>query len=212
MMKKRKTALILCGALRREVHAIKEAHGWDVDLLSVSARLHNHPQKIGTAVQERIHRAKASHERVIVVYGDCGTGGQLDKLLEEEGVERVAGPHCYEMYAGNQAFSTMMEEELGTFFLTDYLLNQFEYLIIEGMGLDRYPELLDTYFHHYGRLLYLAQTDDPALREKAKWAADYLGLTLEIRQTGYGALERRLTALMETADKQIKEKNPRLSV
>ncbi len=199
-MKKRKTALIICGALRREVHAIKEAHGWDVDLLSVSARLHNHPQKIGTAVQERIHRAKESHEQVIVVYGDCGTGGQLDKILEEEGVERIAGPHCYEMYAGNQAFSTMMEEELGTFFLTDYLLNQFEYLIIEGMGLDRYPELLDTYFHHYGRLLYLAQTDDPALRQKAKWAADYLGLTLEIRQTRYGALESRLTTLMEKAD------------
>ncbi len=189
-----KTALIVCGALAREVIAIKDKHGWDADLLGVSAQLHNAPQKIETAVQKRIHEAKEKYDRVIVIYGDCGTGGQLDAMLEAEGVERIAGPHCYEMYAGSQHFAAMMEEELGTFFLTDYLLRSFESLIIKGMGLDRHPELLEMYFNNYSRLVYLAQTDDSALREKAQWAADYLGLTLEIRQTGYGALESRMVA------------------
>ena len=194
-----KTALIVCGALAREVIAIKEAHGWDADLLGVPAPLHNKPQKIGAAVQKRIHEARDEYDRIVVVYGDCGTGGKLDAVLEAEGVERIAGPHCYEMYAGGQNFAALMAEEPGTYFLTDYLLRSFESLIIKGMGLDRHPELHEMYFRNYHRLLYLAQTDDPALREKAQWAADYLGLTLEIRQTGYGALESRLVALLESA-------------
>ena len=194
-----KTVLILCGALAREVIAIKEKYDWDADLLGVPALLHNRPEKIDTAVQKRIHEAQAEYDRVIVVYGDCGTGGMLDKVLAAEGVERIAGPHCYEMYAGDQDFTALMTEEPGTFFLTDYLLRSFEPLIIKGMGLDRHPELRDTYFRNYTRLLYLAQVDDADLREKAQWAADYLGLRLEIRQTGYGALESRLVALMEQA-------------
>jgi hypothetical protein len=192
-----KTALIVCGALAREVIAIKEKHGWDADLLGVSSQLHNRPEKIGTAVQKRIHEARETHDRVIIVYGDCGTGGRLDAVLAAEGVERISGPHCYEMYAGGPEFATLMAEEPGTYFLTDYLLRSFESLVIKGMGLDRYPQLRETYFHNYTRLLYLAQTDNAALREKAQWAADYLGLRLEIRQTGYGALESRLVALME---------------
>ncbi|NHZ71868.1 MAG: DUF1638 domain-containing protein [Aquificales bacterium] len=192
-----KTALIVCGALARELIAIKEKHGWNADLLGIPAQLHNRPEKIGTAVQKRIHEARASYDRVIVVYGDCGTGGKLDEVLAAEGVERIAGPHCYEMYAGGQPFNALMAEEPGTYFLTDYLLRSFESLVIKGMGLDRHPELRETYFHNYTRLLYLAQVDDAELREKAQWAADYLGLTLEIRQTGYGALESRLIALMD---------------
>ena len=192
-----KTALIVCGALARELIAIKEKRGWNADLLGVPAQLHNRPEKIGTAVQKRIHEARAEYERVIVVYGDCGTGGKLDEALAAEGVERIAGPHCYEMYAGGHDFTTLMAEEPGAYFLTDYLLRSFESLVIKGMGLDRHPELREIYFRNYTCLLYLAQVDDEALREKAQWAADYLGLTLEIRQTGYGALESRLVALMD---------------
>lgn len=192
-----KTALIVCGALARELIAIKDKYGWEVDLLGIPAGLHNRPERIDTAVQKRIHEAREMYDRVIVVYGDCGTGGQLDKMLEKEGVERIAGPHCYEMFAGSQDFAALMTEEPGTYFLTDYLLRSFESLVIKGLGLDRHPDLRETYFRHYTRLVYLAQTEDAALREKAQWAAETLGLRLEIRRTGYGALESRLVELME---------------
>jgi hypothetical protein len=193
------TALIACGALAREVLALKEKHGWDAEVWGVPALLHNRPDRIPPAVLERIRAARASHRRVVVVYGDCGTGGQLDRLLAAEGVERVAGPHCYEMYA-NGGFEGLMAEEPGTFFLTDYLVQSFDHLVIEGLGLDRFPELRDEYFRHYRRVVYLAQRDDPELRARAQWAARYLGLPLEIRPTGYGALETRLVALMNSGE------------
>ena len=190
------TALIACGALAREVLALKEKHGWEAEVFGVPALLHNTPDRIPGAVRERIREARAHHDRVIVVYGDCGTGGMLDRLLAAEGVERVAGPHCYEMYA-NGGFENLMAEELGTYFLTDYLVQSFDHLVIEGLGLDRFPELRDDYFGNYRRVVYLAQRDDPALRARAQWAADQLGLPLEIQPTGYGALESRLVELME---------------
>lgn len=190
-----KTALIACGALAREVLALKEKHGWEAEVLALPALLHNTPERIAPAVRERIREARAAYERVIVVYGDCGTGGLLDKMLAEEGVERVAGPHCYEMYA-NGAFADMMSEALGTYFLTDYLVQSFDHLVIEGMGLDRYPELLGEYFRNYTRVIYLAQQDDADLRRRAQQAAEQLRLPLEIRQVGYGALETRLMELL----------------
>jgi hypothetical protein len=189
------TALIGCGALAREVLALKEKHGWDADVLALPALLHNTPGRIAPAVRERLREARAAYERVVVVYGDCGTGGLLDKMLAEEGVERVAGPHCYEMYA-NGAFADMMDEALGTYFLTDYLVQSFDHLVIEGMGLDRHPELLGEYFRNYTRVVYLAQQDDADLRRRAQQAAAQLGLPLEVRQVGYGALETRLIELM----------------
>lgn len=192
------TALIVCGALAREVVALKKKHAWDVALLGVPAQLHNRPNRIATAVQKRIHEARATHDRIIVVYGDCGTGGALDEMLAEENVTRISGPHCYEMYAGAADFDAMMAENAGTYFLTDYLLRSFESLVIKGMGLDKHPELADMYFKNYARLVYLAQVEDPALVEKAQWAADYLGLTLEIRQVAYGALETRLLDLLQS--------------
>ena len=191
-----KTALIACGALAREVLALKEKHGWDADVLGVPSLLHNTPDRIPEAVRERIHEARAHYDRVIVAYGDCGTGGLLDQMLAAEGVERVAGPHCYEMYANGQ-FEQLMAEQPGTYFLTDYLVQSFDHLVIEGMGLDRFPELRDEYFRNYTRVVYLAQRDDPALRARAQWAADVLGLPLEIRVVGYGALETRLLELMK---------------
>jgi hypothetical protein len=192
------TALIACGALAREVLALKDKHGWNAEVLGVPALLHNEPHKLPGAVRERIREARRRFERVVVVYGDCGTGGLLDRMLEREGVERVRGPHCYEMYA-NRTFDLLMQEAPGTYFLTDYLVQSFDHLVIEGMGLDRYPQLRDEYFRNYTRCVYLAQTDNPELRARAAWAAEQLGLPLEVRQVGYGALETRLTELM-TAD------------
>jgi hypothetical protein len=190
------TAFIACGALAREVLAIIDRYKWDATVLGVPSLLHNTPDRIPPAVQKRIQEARHEYERVVVVYGDCGTAGRLDAVLAREGVERVAGPHCFEMYADGQ-FENLMDEALGTYFLTDYLVRSFDHLVIEGMGLDRYPHLRDVYFRHYTRVVYLAQIDDPKLRARAEWAAAYLHLPLETRQTGYGLLESRLVALME---------------
>lgn len=191
-----RTALIACGALAREVLALREKHGWAADVLGVPALLHNRPDRIPEAVLRRIREARRSYQRVVVVYGDCGTGGLLDKLLAQEGVERVSGPHCYEMYANGQ-FSNLMAQSLGTFFLTDFLVQSFDHLVIEQLGLDRHPELKREYFANYQRVVYLAQRPDPALLGKAQAAAQLLGLPLEVLPTGYGALEQRLVRLME---------------
>jgi hypothetical protein len=191
-----KTALIACGALAREVIALNEKHAWGAEVWAVPALLHNRPEGIPAAVQGRIREARESFDRVVVVYGDCGTGGQLDALLEAEGVQRLVGPHCFEMYAGDR-FDGWMAEELGTFFLTDFLVSQFDQLVISELGLDRFPQLRDDYFAHYTRVVYLAQRHDPVLRAKAEGAAQALNLPLEIKQVGYGALESRLLNLMK---------------
>lgn len=191
-----KTALIACGALAREVIALKKKHDWEVDILAIPALLHNRPDQIPAAVQKRIHQVEEEYERLIVVYGDCGTGGMLDRLLHKENVQRVAGPHCYEMYADG-TYESLMAEAPGTFFLTDFLVQSFDHLVIEGLGLDRHPELRQDYFQNYTRVVYLVQRDDPALEAKAKWAADQLGLPLEVHKTGYGKLETRLKELIE---------------
>ncbi len=192
----KKTALIVCGALAREVLALKKKHSWDADILGLPVLLHNEPDRIPPAIKKRIQQARGEYERLIVVYGDCGTSGSLDRLLAQEGVQRVSGPHCYEMYADG-TFEDLMEEQPGTFFLTDYLVGSFDHLVLEGLGIDRNPQLRDDYFKNYTRVVYLAQRDDPSLKERAKWAADRLGLPLEIRQTGYGLLEKRLIELVE---------------
>jgi hypothetical protein len=189
------TALVACGALAREVIALKEKHGWKADILAVPALLHNQPDRIPSAVLKRIREARRSYDRVIVVYGDCGTGGILDALLAEEGVERISGPHCYEMYA-NGRFDNLMAQAMGTFFLTDYLVRSFDHLVIEGLGIDRHPELRNEYFANYTRVVYLAQSDDAELRQKAEAAARAIGLPLEILPVGYGALETRLVERM----------------
>jgi hypothetical protein len=191
-----KTALIVCGALAREVIALKEKHGWEVDVLGLPSLLHNQPDAIPAAIAARIRRARSEYERLIVVYGDCGTGGMLDRLLEKEGIPRLAGPHCYEMYADG-TFESLMAEAPGTFFLTDYLVHSFDHLVLEGLGIDRHPALRDEYFKNYTRVVYLAQRDDPVLQARAQWAADSLGLPLEIKHTGYGKLETRLKELIE---------------
>ena len=191
-----KTGFILCGALGREVLDIIRKHGWDAEVLGVPALDHNYPDRIAPDVEKRINAYREKYDRLIVVFGDCGSRGGLDSLLAHfPDIERIAGPHCYEMYGG-QTFHDLMEEELGTFFLTDFLLRGFEGLFIKEMGLDRFPELRNDYFAHYKRVVYLAQTPTPELLKQAQKAADYLQLPLEVRETGYGLLEERLVALM----------------
>ncbi len=168
------TALIVCGALVQEVLQLKAKHGWDAHISAVPALLHNHPDRLPDAIQKRIRAARQEFGRVVVVYGDCGTGGQLDLLLESEGVRRVRGPHCYEIY-GEAAFDEIMAKEPGTFFLTDFLVSQFDALVIHELGLDRYPELRDDYFGNYSRAVYLAQRENPDLGREGPGSSAAIG-------------------------------------
>jgi hypothetical protein len=193
------TRLIACGALAWEIAELIRANGWShMSISCVPAHYHNTPDKIPEAVRAKIRAARGSHDRIVVVYGDCGTGGLLDEVLAEEGVERIAGPHCYQFYAGETNFAALMDDEPGSFFLTDYLVRHFDLLILRGLGLDRYPQLLGDYFGNYRKLVYLAQIEDAGLVERAKTAADRLGLAYEYRYTGYGELGKFLnTASLE---------------
>ncbi len=183
------TLVIACGAIAREVIAITRANRWShVDVTCLPAELHNRPEKIPAAVQNKIRTLRARYDHIFVAYADCGTGGMLDKVLREEGVERLAGAHCYEFYAGSAAFAEMAEQELGTFYLTDFLLRHFDRLVIRGLGIDRHPQLLQEYFGHYRKLVYLAQAPQPEAYAQAQAAAERLGLACEIKITGYGEL------------------------
>ncbi len=200
------TAFIICGALAREVLDIVSRHAWDVDVVGVPAIDHMYPDRIAPDVEKRFLEIRQQYKRVIVVFGDCGSRGALDELLSRHGLERVDGPHCYEMYGG-RAFHELMAEEPGTFFLTDFLVRGFRGTIVKGLGLDRFPQLKEEYFRNYKRLVYLVQKPDPTLEEKAREIAGYLGLTLEIRHTGYGLLEERLVKLMANRLERSKEEN-----
>ena len=186
-----RVVIIGCGALARELLALtRDVPG--VQVLGVDAQLHMRPERIAGAVEARIREVRAAHgdaPRIFVAYADCGTAGTLDTLLEREGVERIPGAHCYEFYAGAAAFERLQDEEVGTFYLTDFLARQFESIVLAGLGLDVHPELMPLYFGNYRRLVYLAQTDDDALTAKAQHAADTLGLRFERRATGFGDLE-----------------------
>lgn len=193
MNPKPKTLVIACGALAREFLAVKALNGWEhLDVTCLPAIWHNHPEKIPDGVRRKIRGARGRYDEILCLYGDCGTGGLLDAMLAEEGVERIEGAHCYAFYAGLETFEAEHEAEIGTFYLTDYLVRHFDRLIWKGMGLDRYPQLLPTYFGHYTRLLYLAQTDDEALDARAQAAARRIGLRYERRFTGLDGLARFL--------------------
>lgn len=197
----RSTLLIACGALAREILALIEAHGWShMTLTCLPAQFHNRPGKIPEAVRGKIRENRARYDRILVVYGDCGTGGLLDAVLEEEGVERIPGPHCYQFYMGTPDFEALTAAEPGSFFLTDYLVRHFDRLIIEGLWLDRHPELRDDYFGNYRKLVYLAQVEDADLRRRAEAAAERLGLAFEHRVTGYGELAEFLAAAAPDQD------------
>ncbi|MDZ7786657.1 MAG: DUF1638 domain-containing protein [Halofilum sp. (in: g-proteobacteria)] len=201
-----RTLILACGALSHEIIALIRANGWEhMAVQCLPADLHNRPAEIPGAVREKLRAARAHYDHVFVAYADCGTGGRLDDVLAEEGVERLPGAHCYEFYAGAQAFRALAEEEPGTFYLTDFLARHFDRLIIRGMGLDRHPELLSMLFGNYRRVVYLAQRDDADLQARARAAADRLGLEYELRHTGYGELG---TALDAVAHEQVVQWRP----
>ena len=184
--------LIACGALAREILAIKTANGLDhLDLQCLPAILHNHPERIVPAVRAAVEKNRDAYDQLFIVYADCGTGGLLKAACAEMGVEMVAGPHCYSFFEGNDVFEA--REEMTAFYLTDFLVRQFDAFVWEPLGLGRHPDLRDMYFGNYEKLVYQAQTDDAALTEKAKVCADRLGLAFERRFTGYGDLTPALT-------------------
>ena len=197
-----KTLFIACAALGREVKDIIRKHGWDAEFEAIDARLHMEPAKIGPAVEARLKQAQGKYRRTVVVYGHCGAF-DLDGILEKYGAVRPAGPHCYEMFGGGE-FVRAMEEEIGTFILTDYLVHAWEKFVVKGLKLDRHPELQSLFFGNYKRMVYFTQERDNAdLIARAGEIADSLGLELEVRHTGYGDLERRLAAIMEDREQPV---------
>lgn len=191
-----KVLIVACGALAREIIDLKEANGWThLDLTCLPANYHLYPEKITDAVRATVAKHRTAYDDIFIAYADCGTGGLLEAACKDLGVEMVAGPHCYSFFEGNDRFAKISEDEITTFYLTDFLVRQFDAFIIKPMGLDRHPELRDMYFGNYEKLVYQAQTDDPALTAKAETCAARLGLTFERRFTGYGDLKTVLTDL-----------------
>ncbi len=192
--------LIACGALAHEILALKRANGWDHMTLScLPAKYHLYPDKITQAVSDAVQKHRADYDEIFVVYADCGTGGLLQAKCDELGVKMVEGPHCYSFFEGNEAFATRADAgEITAFYLTDFLVKQFDAFVWKPMGLDKHPELRDMIFGNYTTLIYQAQTDNPELHEKAASCAARLGLEFEYRYTGYGDLE---TALKGAAQK-----------
>ncbi len=187
--------LIACGALGREIVDLIEVNRWTgFDLQCLPAKWHNTPEKIVPGVREKIRAAKGHYKSIFVLYGDCGTGGQLDAMLQEEGVERIEGPHCYAFFSGNAAFATHADDDITAFYLTDYLARHFDKLVWSGLGIDRHPDLLPLYFGNYRKIVYLAQAKDEALEKAAFDASRKLGLDYEYRFTGYGELESVMAA------------------
>lgn len=185
--------LIACGALAHEVLAIKRAGGWDhLDLQCLPANLHLWPDRIADAVARVVAERRADYSAIHVLYADCGTGGQLQEKCKELGVEMLEGPHCYSFFEGNARFAEIADSEITAFYLTDFLCRQFDAFVWRPMGFDRHPELIPMMFGNYTKLVYQAQTDDPALDARARDCAARLGLAYERRFTGYGDLQRAI--------------------
>ena len=190
-----KILILACGALSKEISALIRLNNWThLKTRYLPAILHNSPDKITEQLRNNLQSAQAKFSRIFIGYADCGTGGEIDSMLDEFGVQRLPGAHCYEFYSGNQSFAEMMDEEPGSFFLTDFLVEAFEKLVWQGMKIDRYPELLDVYFKHYKKLVYLGQTENTELQTQAVKIARRLGLKYEYRFTGYGELAPALSA------------------
>ncbi len=199
IQKRPKVLILACGALAKEILELNEANQWDVfDLHCIPAKYHNYPEKIPGLVRKELARYKPKYEQIFVAFGDCGTGGLLDRVLEEEDVERLPGAHCYAFFAGLKQFDAIQEEELGSFYFTDFFVRHFESIMIKPYGLDN-PMLKEMMFSNYKRVVYLAQNPTPQLQEQAEKHADFLGLEYVYKYTGYGELETTLTQLVEVA-------------
>jgi hypothetical protein len=188
--------VIACGMIAREVLAVKEQLGLDhLDLTCLPAEFHFYPDRIAPAMDKAIEKAKADgYSNIFVGYADCGTGGLLDRVCEKHGVERMAGPHCFAFYQGMDAYAKVADDDMMSFYMTDFLCRQFDAFFMKPLGLDRHPELIKDYFGNYEKLVYIAQTDDPELDKVAEKAARMLGLAYERRSTGYGDLTTELAS------------------
>ncbi|WP_315923550.1 DUF1638 domain-containing protein [Mesorhizobium sp. SP-1A] len=188
--KRDRLLVIACGMIAREILAVKEQLGLDhLDLTCLPAEYHFYPDRIAPAMDKAIEEAKADgYAHIFVGYGDCGTGGMLDRICEKHDVERMEGPHCFAFYQGLDAYRKVEDDDMMSFYMTDFLCRQFDAFFIRPLGLDKHPELVTDYFGNYEKLIYLAQTDDPELDKVAENAARMLGLVYERRSTGYGDL------------------------
>jgi len=196
-----RTLLIACGALAHELVDVLKANKWaHIDVQCLPAEWHNTPDKIAPGVEQKIVQNKPNYDHILVAYGDCGTGGHLDTVLQRHSIERLPGAHCYAFFTGEQTFSTLAEEELGTFFLTDYLAWHFDRLILETLGIRKHPELRDMYFGNYTRMLYLAQTENEERLEQARYAAKAINLPLEVHYTGLRPFQHALEGIRIVAE------------
>mgnify|MGYP000235482175 FL=1 len=185
--------IIACGALAQEIVQLQTLNGWNhLHLKCLDAELHNRPHLIAGKLREKIAQHRNEYNNIFVAYADCGSGGEIDRVLEDENIERLPGAHCYSFFAGEQRFKEISEQELGSFYLTDFLAKHFERLVIKGLKLDHYPELRNQYFGNYTRVVYLSQEDNPSVRSLAKNAALFLGLDFEHEHCGYGDLQTGL--------------------
>lgn len=196
-----KVLVIACGMIAREVLAVRERMGLDhLELTCLPAEFHYRPARIPPALDTAITRAREEgYRHIFVGYADCGTGGRIDRICEKHGVERIAGPHCFAFYQGLDAFAAIGEGDMLSFYMTDFLCRHFEAFFLKPLRLDRHPELVKDYFGNYEKLVYLAQTDDPALEKVAREAAAFLGLAYERRFTGYGDLATALAGVAARA-------------
>lgn len=189
--------VIACGALAREITALKRRYGWNhMDMQCIDARLHNQPALIPERLRQKIRENAGRYDRMFVAYADCGTGGAIDRILAEEQIERLPGAHCYQFFAGEDRFAALSDAEPGTFYLTDFLARNFDKLVVRPLKLDVHPELRDAYFGNYRRLVFLSQTRDPVLLRVAQTAAGRLDLEFEHAHCGYGGLEHGLKAAL----------------
>ncbi len=204
---KNSLGIVACGALAREIETIiKLNHLQNIQIHYLPAKLHNTPNEIPKAVEKTLREIHGRYQHLFVAYGDCGTAGKLDAVLEKFGATRLQGSHCYEFYAGAESFEKLHDDEPGTFYLTDYLARQFDALVYKPLGLDRHPQLLKEYFGNYTRLLYLSQSNDEKLEEKAKNAAIRLGLRFEKIHTGFGSLKTTILAKSSQRNPEILSK------
>ena len=206
MSNNRRTLIIACGALARELSEVISVNKLEhIDVECLPASYHNSPEKIPGALEERVLKTSTTYDQIFVGYADCGTGGKVDEICEKYGLARLSGAHCYEFFAGKENFANIQEKNIGSFYLTDFLVKHFERLVVKALWLDTHPELLNEYFGNYTQVVYLTQTNDPELEKLAREAAKKIGLELVVERNGYGDLETEIISIIHT------EKNPQLT-
>ena len=197
-MKDKEILIIGCGAIAHEVREIIRLNNWDnVRLQCLNADLHNTPKILPKKIKEAIDTNLNDYSKIFLAYADCGTGGLIDLILKDYDIERLDGAHCYEFYSGSSVFKELSEKEIGTFYLTDFLVKNFDRLVIDGLGIQKYPALKEEYFKNYKNVVYLAQKQDNVLESKARKCADYLNLEFSVLFTGLNNLENQLSKAMK---------------